>query len=118
MEENSRHDALQKFNTDILKCIEDLCIKRDDVYQQILTETEDKEKLQDDIKVLTDRLARVNENLAEKLVLRNEFDKRIAETEAAYSKILISSQKLVNSVTSWRKRPVTEGHQRPKTGSK
>uniref|UniRef100_A0A8C9P5J4 Sjoegren syndrome nuclear autoantigen 1 n=1 Tax=Spermophilus dauricus TaxID=99837 RepID=A0A8C9P5J4_SPEDA len=45
---------------------------------------------------LTEKLARVNENLARKIASRNEFDRTIAETEAAYLKILESSQTLLS----------------------
>lgn len=41
-------------------------------------------------------MAKVNESLAKKISARNEFDKTIAETEAAYMKILESSQTLLN----------------------
>ncbi|XP_044295687.1 Sjoegren syndrome nuclear autoantigen 1, partial [Varanus komodoensis] len=76
--------------------IEDLCVKRDELSKQIRLEEEEKNKLQNDIRILTERLARINENLARKMASRNEFDKTIAETEAAYMKILESSQTLLN----------------------
>lgn len=37
--------------------------------------------------MLTDRLAKVNENLSRKIAARNEFDKTIADTESAYAKV-------------------------------
>lgn len=40
---------------------------------------------------LTEKLARVNENLARKIASRNEFDRTIAETEAAYLKVGLSA---------------------------
>jgi hypothetical protein len=61
-------------------------MKRDDLQRQILVEEEEKHKLQNDMRVLSERLAKVNESLAKKLSARNEFDKTIAETEAAYMK--------------------------------
>ena len=67
--------------------IEDLCGKRDELHRSILQEEEEKQKLQNDIRVLTERLAKVNESLAKKMASRNEFDKTIAETEAAYMKV-------------------------------
>uniref|UniRef100_A0A8D0B0E4 Sjoegren syndrome nuclear autoantigen 1 n=1 Tax=Salvator merianae TaxID=96440 RepID=A0A8D0B0E4_SALMN len=76
--------------------IEDLCLKRDELNKQIRLEEEEKTKLQNDIRILTERLARINESLARKMASRNEFDKTIAETEAAYMKILESSQTLLN----------------------
>uniref|UniRef100_A0A8D0GUX2 Sjogren syndrome nuclear autoantigen 1 n=1 Tax=Sphenodon punctatus TaxID=8508 RepID=A0A8D0GUX2_SPHPU len=88
--------ALQSYNNELVKCIEDLCTKRDELNKQIQQEEEEKNKLQNDIRILTEKLARVNENLARKMASRNEFDKTIAETEAAYMKILESSQTLLN----------------------
>lgn len=43
-------------------------------------------KIQNDISILTERLARINESLARKIQMRNDFDKTIAETEGAYNK--------------------------------
>nr|CAB3266605.1 Sjoegren syndrome nuclear autoantigen 1 homolog [Phallusia mammillata] len=90
--------ALQSYNNELVKCIEDLCAKRDELHRQALQEEEDKQKLQTEIRLLTERLAKVNESLAKKMAARNEFDKTIAETEAAYMKILETSQTLLNSV--------------------
>jgi Sjoegren syndrome nuclear autoantigen 1 len=45
---------------------------------------------------LTDRLAKINEGLARKIQARNEYDRTIQETEAAYMKILESSQTLLH----------------------
>ena len=39
------------------------------------------------ISILTERLARINESLARKIQMRNDFDKTIAETESAYNKV-------------------------------
>ncbi|XP_077779018.1 microtubule nucleation factor SSNA1-like [Podarcis muralis] len=88
--------ALQSYNNELVKCIEDLSLKRDELSKQIRQEEEEKSKLQNDIRVLTDKLSRVNESLARKMASRNEFDRTIAETEAAYMKILESSQTLLN----------------------
>ena len=63
-----------------------MCAKRDELHKQILDEEEEKRKLQNDIRILTERLAKVNQSLANKVASRNEFDKTIAETEAAYMK--------------------------------
>ena len=53
-------------------------------------------KIQNDLRILTERLARINDNLARKITSRNEYDKTIQETEAAYSKIMESSQTLLH----------------------
>ena len=79
--------ALQNYNNELVKCIEDLCTKRDDLQRHIMIDEEEKHKLQNDIRVLSEKLAKVNESLAKKISARNEFDKTIAETEAAYMKV-------------------------------
>jgi len=52
-----------------------------------LEEEEEKVKLQNEIRILTERLAKVNESLSKKMASRAEFDRTIAETEAAYTKV-------------------------------
>ncbi|WAR31344.1 SSNA1-like protein [Mya arenaria] len=74
------------------KSINDLCGKRDEVHKQILQEEEEKQKLQNDIRILTERLAKVNESLSKKMASRNEFDRTIAETEGAYMKITYQTE--------------------------
>ena len=79
--------------------IEDLCAKRDELQRQILIEEEDKHKLENEIRLSSEKLAKINENLAKKITARTEFDRTISETEAAYMKILESSQTLLNVTT-------------------
>jgi len=67
--------------------IEDLCTRRNELHKQILEEEEEKVKLQNDIRLLTERLAKVNESLSKKMSSRAEYDRTIAETEAAYAKV-------------------------------
>lgn len=55
--------------------------------RQIQLEEEEKGRLQHDIRVLTEKLSRVNESLARRLTARADFDRTIAETEAAYMKV-------------------------------
>ncbi|KPP79038.1 Sjoegren syndrome nuclear autoantigen 1-like [Scleropages formosus] len=88
--------ALQTYNNELVKCIEELCSKRDEVNRQVQQEEEEKARLQHDIRILTEKLSRVNESLARRLASRAELDRTIAETEAAYMKILESSQALLS----------------------
>ena len=88
--------TLQNYNNELVKCIEDLREKREEVNRQILAEEEEKAKIQKDLSILTDRLSKINESLARKVQARNEYDKTIQETEAAYMKILESSQTLLH----------------------
>eukprot|EP01006_Ploeotia_vitrea_P009562 TRINITY_DN22806_c0_g1_i1.p1 TRINITY_DN22806_c0_g1~~TRINITY_DN22806_c0_g1_i1.p1 ORF type:complete len:112 (-),score=7.15 TRINITY_DN22806_c0_g1_i1:13-348(-) len=87
--------SLQNYNNELVKCIEDLREKREEINRQILKEEEDKAKIQKDLSALTDRLSTINEALARKIQARNEYDRTIQETEAAYMKILESSQTLL-----------------------
>jgi len=75
----------------ILLGLEDLRERREEVNRQIQKEEETKAKIQNDLRILTERLARVNESLARKIASRNEYDKTIVETEAAYKKVCTSS---------------------------
>ncbi|CAF4895119.1 unnamed protein product, partial [Rotaria socialis] len=43
--------ALQNYNNELVKCIEDLCAKRDELQRQILIEEEDKHKLENEIRI-------------------------------------------------------------------
>jgi len=109
--------ALQNYNNELVKCtfsfyenffspknesfhlgIEDLCGKRDELQRQIFLEEEDKHKYENEIRSSSEKLARINENLAKKITARTEFDRTISETEAAYMKILESSQTLLNVI--------------------
>lgn len=88
--------TLQNYNNELVKCIDDLREKREEVNRTILKEEEEKAKIQKDLSILTDRLSKINEGLARKVQARNEYDKTIQETEAAYMKILESSQTLLH----------------------
>ncbi|XP_008287271.1 microtubule nucleation factor SSNA1 [Stegastes partitus] len=88
--------ALQTYNNELVKCIEDLCSKRDELNRQIQQEEEEKERLQHDIGVLSEKLDRVTKSLSQRRAARATFDRTIAETEAAYTKILESSQSLLS----------------------
>ena len=88
--------TLQNYNNELVKCIEDLREKREEVNRQILKEEEEKAKIQKDLSILTDRLQKLNESLTRKQQARNEYDKTIQETEAAYMKSLESSQTLLH----------------------
>ncbi|NWY05306.1 SSNA1 protein, partial [Nothoprocta ornata] len=76
--------------------MEELRGRRDELARLIQGEEEERGRLQGQIWALTERLARANESLARKVAARNDFDRTIAETEAAYGKILESSQTLLS----------------------
>jgi len=92
----SQGASLQNYNNQLVKCIEDLREKREEVNRQILKEEEEKAKIQKDLAILTERLSKINESLQRKQQARSEYDQTIQETEAAYMKILESSQTLLH----------------------
>ena len=79
--------TLQSINNEMVTCIEDLRQKREEVNSQILVEEEERIKVQNDLHILTERLARINESVSRKMATREEFDRTISETESAYMKV-------------------------------
>ena len=47
---------MQNYNNELVKCIEDLREKREELNKQIMKEEEDKGKIQKELSLLTDRL--------------------------------------------------------------
>jgi len=90
----SQGAQLQNYNNELVKCIEDLREKREEINRQLSSDEQEKAKIQNDLAILTRRLAHLNEKLSRQ-ISRNEYDRTIQETEAAYSKILESSQTLL-----------------------
>merc|ERR1712110_825658 len=88
--------TLQNYNSELVRCIEELREKREELNKSIAADEEEKAKIQNDLRILTERLSRINDNLARKIASRTEYDKTITETEAAYQKILESSQTLLH----------------------
>ncbi|KAF1325136.1 hypothetical protein FI667_g9494, partial [Globisporangium splendens] len=95
--------TLQSYNNELVKCIEDLREKREEVNRAMLKEEKEKAKIQNVLHAaaiyvydLTGRLSKINEALARKTQARNEYDRTIQETEAAYMRILESSQTLLH----------------------
>jgi len=88
--------TLHTCNSELVKCIEDMYDKRQELQEQIMREEEEKAKIQFDMRMLNERLQRINESLQRKILARDDYDKTIEETEAAYSKILESSKVLLS----------------------
>lgn len=89
-------EGRQNYNAELLKSIEDVREKREELTRQIEKDEANKVEIQNELSILTDRLTKLNENLARKIQTRNEYNKIIQETEAAYIKILESSQTLLD----------------------
>ncbi|KAL9652746.1 hypothetical protein ABK040_010779 [Willaertia magna] len=88
--------SLQTTNNQLVKCIEELRLRRDDMNKQIMKEEEDKQRIQNEIRILSEKLNRLNEGLSRKIQAKQEYERTLQETEAAYNKILESSQTLLH----------------------
>ncbi|XP_014637477.1 PREDICTED: Sjoegren syndrome nuclear autoantigen 1 [Ceratotherium simum simum] len=78
--------------------MEVLCQRRNKLCRQIQKEEKEKQRLHNQLRRLTEKLALVNENLACKIASYKELDRTITESEAAFFKILESSQALLSVV--------------------
>eukprot|EP00037_Helgoeca_nana_P011398 m.102420 g.102420 ORF g.102420 m.102420 type:complete len:103 (+) comp20807_c0_seq1:49-357(+) len=88
--------TLQGLNNEMVSCIEDLKTKRDAVSERVLEKQEEKLKIQNDLHVLTERLARVTDDLTKMSAERDDYDRTISDSEATYMKILESTQALLS----------------------
>merc|ERR1719473_2300913 len=106
--------ALQSTSTDLVQYIEELRGKRNDLDNFIQREEEEKARIVNDLRILNERLARVDEGLARRYAARQEYDKTIAETENAFSKIVDSSRTLLHVLkresTTLQKRHVGDSY--------
>merc|ERR1712192_290284 len=90
--------ALQTYNNELVKSLEELKARRAALQKQIEAESLEKQKLEGEKARLEDRLDVVNGSLEEKMATGRDYDRVIQEAEQAYTKILESSQVLLNVV--------------------
>eukprot|EP00474_Spongospora_subterranea_P011483 CRZ11941.1 hypothetical protein [Spongospora subterranea] len=87
---------MQNYNTELAKCIEELRDKREKVNQAMSKEERDRGVIQRELATLTEKYHRLNDSIAKKAEAIGEYDRTIQETEAAYMKIVESSQTLLH----------------------
>ncbi|KAK9510193.1 hypothetical protein O3M35_005030 [Rhynocoris fuscipes] len=90
--------ALQKYNQELVKCIEQIKVKRYELIQEIEKEELIKAELETELSSVKRKLDEVNISLSKKLTLKQNFDLAISESEATYMKIVESSQILLSKV--------------------
>ncbi|KAM6337583.1 uncharacterized protein FN964_012949 isoform 2-T4 [Alca torda] len=88
--------ALRGYNAELQEGLAELRARREELSGRIREEEAERGRLQGRLWALTQRLARTSESLARNLAARGELDRTITETEAAYGKILESSQTLLD----------------------
>lgn len=103
--------ALQTYNNELVKCLEELCERRGLLQREIDEEEREKKALEAKMAELRSRLDRADQSLRQKLAARDKFDKTIAESEQAYCKILESSQVLLSVVKKDSKSLLGEGNE-------
>lgn len=64
-------------------------LKRAELQSQIESQEEEKNKLQREIEKMSSKLTKLNDSLAKKITIRNEYDRTLADTEAAYVKVKV-----------------------------
>merc|ERR1712228_898897 len=96
MSQFANNQGLQNYNSDLVKCLQDLRQKREAVHKEIISEEREKGRVQKQLAELTEQLQRLNGSIGRKTQSRNDYDKTIQETETAYMKILESSQTLLH----------------------
>ena len=84
------------YNQELKASISKLQSKRDALQRQITKEEEEASSLQQEIDGLTTKFEALNDGIAKKRSTRDEYDRTIEEVTAAYTKILESSQTLLN----------------------
>ncbi|XP_018048871.1 PREDICTED: Sjoegren syndrome nuclear autoantigen 1 homolog isoform X1 [Atta colombica] len=93
-----RFSTATRFRLTPLKGLEEMKVRRFELQSQIESQEEEKNNLQREIEKMSCKLTQLNDSLAKRITVRNEYDRTIADTEAAYVKILESSQLLLNMI--------------------
>ena len=91
-------DDPESYANEVIKCLFQMRDQRERNKIEIQSIESEKQRVQIDIRHLTNKLAKLNYRLAQKTHFDSELKKTIEETETAYSKLLESSQILYNSV--------------------
>jgi len=69
--------------------LEEMKLRRSELQAQIESQEEEKNNLQCEIEKMSCKLTQLNDSLAKRITIRNEYDRTIADTEAAYVKVKI-----------------------------
>lgn len=90
--------ALQTYNQELVKGIESLKRKRNEIMQCILEDQRKKGALERELAIVMEKLSVVSSSLSDNLAKKSSIDASIESCESAYMKILESSQALLNMV--------------------
>ena len=83
--------GLNNTNTELVKTMDTIIKQKNEIQSVIDREEEEKKKLEDQMRSLSERLDILNGGLGKKYQTRDEYDRTINETQSAFNKILESS---------------------------
>ncbi|KAG5869776.1 hypothetical protein JTB14_036341 [Gonioctena quinquepunctata] len=87
--------ALQTYNQELVKCLEDLKCKRNEIVDVIYREEAERVVLEKNVKALQEKLRLLDKNLNHHKDIYEQYEKTIKDTENGFRKILESSQTLL-----------------------
>lgn len=90
--------ALQNYNNELVKCLEDLCQRRQRLQKEIDQETVQLKQVEQEEARLNAKKNALQAGLNKKIETKGEYDRTIREGEANYMKILETSQALLSMV--------------------
>ena len=90
--------ALQKSNEELVKCLEDLCQRRQGLQEDIDQEAIQLKQVEQEVARQTAKMNALQSSLNKKIETKGEYDRTIREGEANYMKILETSQALLSMV--------------------
>ncbi|XP_073995267.1 uncharacterized protein isoform X2 [Rhodnius prolixus] len=79
--------ALQKCNQELVKCIEQIKVKRFEISREIEKEDMIKVELETELASIKQKLDEVNNSLKKKLTIKENYDMALQESEDAYMKV-------------------------------
>ena len=103
-EPNSNSVNLNDTMIKIIQTLENLKIKRDKINQDLEEGYQLREKIQQQLNLLSEQLQKVTDDLEQKQTVLNIYDKILNESDSAYSKIVQSTQALYNMVKNKEKK--------------
>jgi len=90
--------ALQNYNNELVKCLEDLCQRRLRLQKEIDQEAIQLKQVEQEVARQTAKMNALQSSLNKKIETKGEYDRTIREGEANYMKILETSQALLSMV--------------------
>lgn len=91
-----KHAELRETLRELQASLEDLEYNRDELERQIIKGEEDRRSMQNELRLVCDRVQMLQYRLASNRQMQDEYDMSIQEGETAYMKILASSQGLLD----------------------